>query len=909
MTDSDDIVKEFLAESAENLDRLDRNLVVLEKQPEDREILADIFRVIHTIKGTSGFLAFPRLEAVTHAGESLLTRLRDGHLSLTPEITTVLLAMVDAIRQMLEAIGRSGTDDGSDYPELIQQLTSLHDSGAVQKVADKSASPAGQAKASVGDPEKFPVMAGRLGAVLIEQGSVTAKQLARALEVQEKGNARPLGEILVESGALSPQELQEALKAPAEPHASAAEEATIRIRVGQLDRLMNLVGELVLARNRLQQWVAGQNDSRLLNTTQRLNLIITELQEGVMKARLQPIENVWNKFPRTVRDVARGCGKQVRIELEGKETELDKTIIEAIRDPLTHLVRNAVDHGIELPEGRRMAGKPAEGCLLLRAFHEGGQVIIEVADDGAGLDLDKIRNKAIEKGLLHPNQAAQMGERQIAGLIFLPGFSTAEQVTNVSGRGVGMDVVRTNIEKIGGTVDIQSRTGRGTTVRLKIPLTLAIIPALIVRSGGERYAIPEVSLVELLGLDGERKQTAIEMIQGAPVYRLRGQLLPLVYLNRALGEASSPPDIGQPQKGAGKQKDLLDFAHVRSRHLQWLERLRKVLDGTLSMTVDEAGSHRECALGQWLYGPGLKEYGSIREMHLLEGEHREFHGLVRAIVSRHLRGEANEAQRDYAKLEPASAKIVDLLSIVERQVLARRKVNIVVLQADSRQFGLVVDDIHDTEEIVVKPLDRQLKNVSLFAGATIMGDGRVVLILDVVSLAERAHVVREGRHHASTDSEVVPAPGRAATQERKPLLVLQHGEGSRLAIDLAAVTRLEEFPPDAVEFSGEQRTVQHCGRIMPLFRLSEVLGGKNNVTGTTAEPLEVVVVEGEGGSVGLIADRILDIADEAFAMDPRTGRTGVLGSAVIQQRVTDIVDVPDLLASLAAAPPPGMRVG
>jgi len=305
--------------------------------------------------------------------------------------------------------------------------------------------------------------------------------------------------------------------------------------------------------------VGSKNDSGLVSTSQRLNLITTELQEGVMKTRLQPIGNIWSKFPRTVRDVALGCGKQVRIELEGKDTELDKTIIEAIKDPMTHLVRNAVDHGIEPPEVRQAAGKPPEGRLLLRAFHEGGQVNIEITDDGAGLDLEKIRNKAVQKGLISADQSARMSEREMSNLIFLPGLSTAEKVTNVSGRGVGMDVVRTNIEKIGGVVDVQSKPGQGSTVRMKIPLTLAIIPALIVTSAGERYAIPQVSLLELVGLDGDRARTGIEMIHGAPVYRLRGRLLPLVHLNREL----------ESDKRCPTQKDAsLDFAQARSKHEQ-----------------------------------------------------------------------------------------------------------------------------------------------------------------------------------------------------------------------------------------------------------------------------------------------------------------------------------------------------
>jgi two-component system chemotaxis sensor kinase CheA len=530
---------------------------------------------------------------------------------------------------------------------------------------------------------------------------------------------------------------------------------------------MNLVGELVLARNQVLQFTVSQSDSSFIATSQRLNLITTELQEGVMKTRMQPIGNVWSKFPRVARDLATACGKQIRIEMEGKDTDLDKTIIEAIKDPLTHVVRNAADHGIEMPDIRVAAGKPAEGRLFLRAFHEGGQVNIEVSDDGAGIDPEKVKQKAIQRGLITADQGARMSEREILNMIFLPGFSTAEKVTNVSGRGVGMDVVKTNIEKIGGTVDIQSRVGSGTTLKIKIPLTLAIIPALIVMSGGDRYAIPQVSLLELVRLEGEQARRGVERVHGAPVYRLRGNLLPLVYLSR---ELQTPPELE---------------------------------------TIDEA-------------------------------------------------------------------------------------VNIVVLQADDRQFGLVVEAINDTEEIVVKPLGKQLKGVSSFAGATIMGDGRVALILDVLGLAQRANVVSEVRDRSLGDT-TVQALDHAS--ERRTLLLLGLGADGRMAIPLSMVARLEEFPRTAVERSGQREVVQYRGQIMPLLRLSTLLG-MGGGEGEGADPLQVVVYTEHGRSVGLVVDRILDIVDEAITVERQVGRDGILGSAVIQERVTDLLDVHGIIETV-----------
>jgi two-component system chemotaxis sensor kinase CheA len=503
-----------------------------------------------------------------------------------------------------------------------------------------------------------------------------------------------------EPGIAKREEVTAAQQTLESKHRDTAAE-TIRVGVTVLDKLMTLVGELVLARNQLLQISNTVEDTGLQAVSQRMNLIATELQEEVMKTRMQPIGNIWSQFPRTVRDVALGCGKEVGIEMEGKETELDKTIIEAIKDPLTHLVRNSVDHGIELPEDRAKVGKDRTGRLILRAFHEGGQVNIEISDDGAGLNGERIRKKAVERAVISAEQAARMTDREIFNLIFLPGFSTAEKVTNVSGRGVGMDVVKTNVEKIGGTVDVQSAFGRGTTVKVKIPLTLAIIPALVVTCGGERYAIPQVSLLELVRLEADEVGKGIELVHGAPVYRLRGRLLPLVYLNREL------------KLGAEANPET----------------------------------------------------------------------------------ESNGA------------------------------VNIVVLQADERQFGLVVDQINDTEEIVVKPLRKQLKTVKTFAGSSIMGDGKVALILDVLGLAQRASVVTETRDRALTEKTTESA----GTVVDKQTFLLFAGPGdSRMAIPLSTLARLEEFPVAQVEMSGSQWVTQYRGQILPLIRLSVVLEERRN---------------------------------------------------------------------------------
>jgi two-component system chemotaxis sensor kinase CheA len=499
---NDDIVREFLVESNENLDLLDRELVLLEKDPQNKDTLSSVFRTVHTIKGTCGFLGFSKLESVAHVGENLLSKLRDGIMLLNPEITTALLKLVDAIRAMLGSIEETGTEGERDDARLIGMLTVLH-RGA--KAPPPSSPPLPPAPAVLAEekPEAL-IQVPSIGAILPEKGAATETDIASAIKIQNLGDPRRLGEILVEQGAIKSHELVEALQTQ-QAARSMASESSIRVDVSLLDKVMNLVGELVLTRNQLLQFSSTLQHAGLHATSQRLNLITRELQAGVMKTRMQPIESVWSKFPRTVRDVATACGKQVRIEMEGKETELDKSIIESIKDPLTHLARNSVDHGIELPAKRQAAGKSPEGCLTLRAYHEGGHVNIEISDDGAGLDCAKIRAKAVQRGLVTAEQSAQMSEGEAVNLIFAPGFSTAEKITNVSGRGVGMDVVKTNIEKIAGTVDVQTKLGAGTTVKMKIPLTLAIVPALMVTCAGDNYAIPQVSLLELVRVRYKKK--------------------------------------------------------------------------------------------------------------------------------------------------------------------------------------------------------------------------------------------------------------------------------------------------------------------------------------------------------------------------------------------------------------------
>jgi two-component system chemotaxis sensor kinase CheA len=804
----DDILKEFLTESLEGLDQLDTKFVLLEQNPEDRDTLASIFRTVHTIKGTCGFLGFGHLEKLTHAGENLLSLLRDGKLQFSREIASALLNMLDAVRTMLGEVERTGGDGEEAYADLIETLNRLK-TGGTGASADSAASPVA-------------ILAPEIPASPINEAPASADcefLLAPAADVLfnavEKtppdteatfspasqpaldnliffGVPEPAPSVPEPAAAAVPMPAVSAPQPPAEPISPPPEragpapvapsngaptiaESSIRVDVPLLDKLMNLVGELVLARNQILEYSTLQENVPLLAASQRLNLITSELQEGIMRTRMQPINNIWAKFPRVVRDLSVSCGKQVRVEMEGKETELDKSLIEAMKDPLTHLIRNAIDHGVELPAIRRADGKPEEGRLSMRAYHEGGQVHIEIGDDGAGINPGKLRNKALERGLITAERALTMTDQDIRRLIFLPGFSTAEKITNISGRGVGMDVVKTNIEKIGGVIDLESELGHGTTFKIRIPLTLAIVPALIITSGKERFAIPQVNLLELIRINEEQRSTAIEYVHSNPVYRLRGKLLPIVHLNREL------------------------------------------------------------------------------------------------------------------RLAPARATGV---------------INIVVLQAGQHQFGLVVDQINDTQEIVVKPLDKVLQDIPVFAGATIMGDGRVALILDVLGIAQQAHILSES-HDQGISAQLREARARAA--ERQTLLLVRSPGNSRLAIPLAPVARLEEIPVDQVESAGDVDVVQYRGQILPLIHLRDILSERRSFNrlaeagGAAADAnLLQAIVFGDGvRQVGLIVDEILDIIQDVFEVKGRATRNGVSGTLVIQGRVTELFDVDSFLRRVA----------
>ncbi len=728
----DDLVKDFLVESFEILERVDSDLLALERGDAAADRLASIFRGVHTIKGTCGFLGLERLESVAHVGENVLSKLRDGELEPSQELVSTIFRLLDRLRDIITEIAVTGGEpDGDDEPLKADLNAWLIGSPAARPsvVVAPAAAPAPAAvpeAAAVPQPAAVPEP--------VAESSAAEAPTPPAVEI-------PAGKTAV----VQPE-------APARrSEARSVADSTVRLDVTLLDRLMNLVGELVLTRNRVLQQSASIGDADLTNIAQHLDLTTTELQRTVMKTRLQPLSVVWNKLPRIVRDLSLSCGKQVELVTEGEETELDKAIIEAVKDPFTHLVRNALDHGIEAPDVRAAKGKNPTGTLRLTATQEGGQVTIQIIDDGGGIDPEKVKAKAIERGLLTPAQVAGLSHREALNLIFLPGFSTAATVSNVSGRGVGMDVVRTHIEKLGGSVDVESRLGEGSVFSLRIPLTLAIVPALTVRCGSETVAVPQSGILEIVSLSGNESST-FDM-DGQRVLRLRDRLLPLLPLREALD---------------------------------------------------------------------------------LEGE-------------------------------AASSGVV------------------IVCQSDGRTVGLVVDSVVRTQEIVVKPLGKWVSSIGLYAGATILGDGTVALILDVPGLIVRAAFKGEDTRRAVVDA------GEARRRTFVRAMMVRAGH-RRIAIPLDAVTRLEEIQTEALSWLGAQEVVPYRGSILPVVRVTQATA--------EARATNLVVCSVEGQTFGVAVDEVLQVSE----VDPAAQSyhaDAASGVALIEGAVTEWLDLAALAATCA----------
>ncbi len=737
----DDLLREFLTETSESITVLDVELIKLEQQPDNPELLGVIFRVVHTIKGTCGFLGLPRLEAVTHAAEEVLGKFRAGELTVTQDAVTLILESLDCIKGLLSALEQTEAEPAGDDKELIGRLDAFAKGGDAPSPAEEAAC----RPQAVAD-ETIPADLATRG-----EAEAAATETSDAVTALASPDPAPAD---VEQPAAARAAAPAAQSAGQPAVESAIASHTIRVGVDLLEHLMTMVSELVLTRNQLLQMVRGQSDNEFVGPLQQLSHVTSELQEGVMKTRMQPVGNAWAKLPRIIRDISVDLGKKIDLKMIGAETELDRRVLELIKDPLTHMVRNSGDHGIETPAERKAAGKPETGRLVLNAYHEGGHVIIEIRDDGRGIDVQKVKQKALQNGLVSESDLETMSDKQILQLIFRPGLSTAATVTNVSGRGVGMDVVKTNVEKIGGTIELDSIAGKGTTFVIKIPLTLAIVSALIVECRGARFAIPQISVVELVRASANSEHT-IEMINEAPVLRLRGRLLPLVSLSRILGMGDS-----------------------------------------------------------------------------------------------------------------------------EGVVASGSETFIVVSRVGAHSFGLIVDRVFDTEEIVVKPVSPMLRDISVYAGNTILGDGSIIMILDCNGIAaEATHTTIAGESQAE---EALAREGGG--DDTVALLVFGAGGGAPKAVPLALVARLEDIDMGNVEYSDGQPVVQYRGQLMPL-----VCADPNKSLDSEGKTPVVVFTDRER-SMGLVVDEIIDIVEEKLDIELKASGAAVIGSAVIAGTATDVID-------------------
>jgi len=732
----DDLLREFLTETNESLDVVDVELVRFEQEPNNAKILDNIFRLVHTIKGTCGFLGLPRLEALAHAAETLMGKFRDG-MPVTGDAVTLVLSTIDRIKDILADLEVNQHEPAGDDRDLIEQL---------ERMAMQGAPPESRASGATGSLV-YQVLERPL-----RPGEVSLDERERAFREapgpEKAAVASPPAKAVAPAAALRRDAKDEGGEDRADGKVASQ---TIRVNVETLEHLMTMVSELVLSRNQLLEIVRRHEDSEFKVPLQRLSNVTAELQEGVMKTRMQPIGNAWQKLPRVVRDLATELGKEIDLEMHGAETELDRQVLDLIKDPLTHMVRNSADHGLETPDERRRAGKAEKGTIRLSAYHQGGHIIIEIADDGHGLDVEKIKTKAVDNGLASEADLEKMSETQIQKFIFTPGFSTAAKVTSVSGRGVGMDVVRNNIDQIGGTIDVKSVMGKGSSFTIKIPLTLAIVSALIVEAAGERFAIPQLSVVELVRAQSNSEHR-IERIKDTPVLRLRNKLLPLVHL-----------------------KKLLRMA--------------------------ETGT--------------------------------------------------SEAADGF----------------------------IVVTQVGSQTFGIVVDSVFHTEEIVVKPMSTRLRHITMFSGNTILGDGSVIMIIDPNGIAEAIGTLDD------EDAESEAEACSAAAAKTMSLLVFRAGSPELKAVPLALVTRLEEIDCRKIELSNGRHVVQYRGQLMPLVRVDETA----RIRSEGSQPL---LVFSEGGrSMGLAVDEIVDIVEDKLDIEVASSVPGVLGSAVIKGHATEIMDV------------------
>lgn len=747
----DDLLREFLTETSESLDVVDVELVKFEQEPNNARILDNIFRLVHTIKGTCGFLGLPRLEAIAHAAETLMGRFRDGA-RVNAEAVSLVLLSIDRIKAILGELERTEAEPEGSDADIISQLEEMSTRADLPPEPEPEPEPVEAIDESLG-------RALRPGEVSLDELERAFRETAVEVAIPAPAAAAELPKVVapvkVEAPKAEVSRRPTGLEDEEGPREASIASQSIRVGVDTLEHLMTMVSELVLTRNQLLEIVRRHEESEFKAPLQRLSNVTAELQDGVMKTRMQPIGNAWQKLPRVVRDLSHELGKRIELEMHGAETELDRQILEIIKDPLTHMVRNSADHGLESTADRRAAGKPEKGTIRLSAFHEGGHIIIEIADDGRGLNVERIRRKAIENDLASEAELERMSEAQIHKFIFHPGFSTASAVTSVSGRGVGMDVVKTNIDVIGGTIDLKSVPGQGTTFTIKIPLTLAIVPALIVEVAGDRFAIPQIAVIELVRANGQN-DNRIEHIKDTPVLRLRNKLLPLIHLRKLLA---------------------------------------------------------------------------------LE--------------------ESDSAEQDNGF--------------------------IVVTQVGAQTFGIVVDGVFHTEEIVVKPMATRMRHITMFSGTTILGDGSVIMIVDPNGIAHA--VGSTGTAGTLSRAEEAEEAAAITSDQKLSMLVFRSGGPEFKAVPLSLVTRLEEIDVKTIEHSNGRHLAQYRGHLMPLIPVS----AQTRFREEGVQPL--LVFSDHGRSMGLVVDEIVDIVEDRLEIEVGSHVPGILGSAIVRGQATEIIDV------------------
>ncbi len=870
----DDLIVEFITETNESLEELDMDLVNLEKNPNDADLLGKIFRLVHTIKGTCGFLSLPRLEKVAHHAENVLGKFRDGVLDVIPDYVTLIFESIDQIKYIVGEIEETGSEPDGDDSGLIAKLDAAHegkvllDDGTYKGDAPSEASAEKKTKAAPtqernvapGDATEdeleaaFANTPGMDGIANpsddapkqernVAPGDATEDELEAAFanapgmdgianpsDSDSADDAPAKQERNVAPGDATEDELEAAFAnapgmdgiAPPSDTPSAPKKKepkpeqdkkpatskpkttqTLRVNVDVLEELMTMVSELVLTRNQLLQILRAQGETEFSTPLQRLSHVVSDLQEGVMKTRMQPVGNAWSKLPRIIRDLSLDLDKKIELVMTGNETELDRQVLEMIKDPLTHMVRNSGDHGIEIPADRIAAGKPETGTIRLDAFHEGGHIIIRISDDGKGLSIDKIKEKIFQNGLATQEEIDEMPMQQIHQFIFAAGFSTAAAVTSVSGRGVGMDVVRTNIEKIGGAIELKSEEGKGSTFTIKIPLTLAIVSALVVEAGGERFAIPQLAVRELV-MVSEHGDNRVEYIKGAPIFRLRDRLLPLVSLSNLLGLS---------EKKILQQEGVIEKAEVD--------------------------------------------------------------------VKTEAKGET-DSEKTAQSVEEAEADSQETKASSSDDPRENNNLYLVITEVGGYEFGIIVDRVFDTEEIVVKPVAEMLKGLTLFSGNTILGDGSVIMILDPNGIANAT-----GNVASTEDLNAMQGQDEhtSTSQKKTSLLLFTTGDKTPKAVPLALVARLENIKTKDIEYSSGQMTVQYRGALMPLIPFN------SSITIEDDSDKPVLVFADKDQSLGIIVEEIVDIMEEHLDIQLSTQTSGLLGSAIINGIATDIVDI------------------